>query len=771
LEGHVSGHVEVRPARLGLVFAPTHETIRHAAHLACSAWGGLYFPWIDPRNPKSAERTAEALSVDAFVPLDATAGSDTLARKAGFFWRGMTGDAFGPPMDVIAGRVQGPEWLMDERLTNAVSPQWDPEDRLASLFNVWFGGYGESDYERKIGERFASVAARIDLSPGEPLPNLSEWITPIHLTTGRVECTGSPSLGFVLVDPESATDLALFWNTRAQGSWAFPWPAGYEERVTGAARAWFAQALSSGQVAHVRSGSGQDLGPHLTLWSTDASPRISAALAEFLGAGSPTIETPETMLPWGWTGTHSLRTGFSRTFSIQLKDEVEDLHVGIPRNDPGWERTPSREIGVVAAQITIFSESGLPTGYTVGVPRIRELSDVLDRQNVPIWPPFERPTGDGRVIGVRADAEEVIVRPVATSLLFAQLVADAGWKVGQSDNGRFASRLIDMLGGVHSQVANQPAIRAVLDDAARTPNGRHLARLRDTARHKQGDWPPEFMDTPERRAAYPTGAVYHLIQTKLLRAALPVKCPSCAITMRLSPEELATELRCEMCYKTFPLGLAIAAAGGRATWLYRLAGAVPLDNLRETLLLMAVLGAFSDWTGFMAPSTMPHTLGLEVRTDEGRREVDLSLVLDDSGRPTVILGEGKSWRGDVDRNDLEGLIQIQSYLRAKGIETFVLAATFRDKLTPEEVGALRDMAEKAPKTLECHQSNPALPIIFTGRDLSLPRTHSDHPSRWGDRRPTMPLLALESCKRNLGLRDVNWQWDAAGASHFQLSWG
>jgi hypothetical protein len=205
--------------------------------------------------------------------------------------------------------------------------------------------------------------------------------------------------------------------------------------------------------------------------------------------------------------------------------------------------------------------------------------------------------------------------------------------------------------------------------------------------------------------------------------------------------------------------------------LYRLAGAVPLDNLRETLLLMAVLGAFSDWTGFMAPSTMPHTLGLEVRTDEGRREVDLSLVLDDSGRPTVILGEGKSWRGDVDRNDLEGLIQIQSYLRAKGIETFVLAATFRDKLTPEEVGALRDMAEKAPKTLECHQSNPALPIIFTGRDLSLPRTHSDHPSRWGDRRPTMPLLALESCKRNLGLRDVNWQWDAAGASHFQLSWG
>ena len=38
--GHVSGSVEVRPARVGMVFEPSFETIRHATRLACSAWGG-----------------------------------------------------------------------------------------------------------------------------------------------------------------------------------------------------------------------------------------------------------------------------------------------------------------------------------------------------------------------------------------------------------------------------------------------------------------------------------------------------------------------------------------------------------------------------------------------------------------------------------------------------------------------------------------------------------------------------------------------------------
>jgi hypothetical protein len=761
MAGHVSGRVEVRPSRVGMVFEPSLQRIRHATQLVCSAWGGAYFPWIDPSDPVSAVTISEALSLDSLVAVDENAESEALARRPGFFWRGMAGEAFGPPMDVFAARLQGPEWLMDERRTDLVLPRWDPCDPLSDLFAVWFGGYGDSKYERELAERFADVATGHNLDLEAPLPRVSEWVTPVKLTASRIEYTGSTSVGFVLVDPGNAADLVLFWNVRAQGNVAFPWPANHEGRLLDAARAWLTQALEPNKVAHVRSGAGEDLGPHLVVWTNGESVAVPDSLREFCDAGTTTIEAPDTMLPWGWTGSHPLRTGFSRTFSIALSDVVDGFNVPVPRNDPGWESKPSRAVGVVAAHITVFSEFGLPTGWTVAVPRIRELSEVLDRQSGPSWPPFQRPTGDGRVIGVRADADEITVHPVTASQLFSQLVADAGWTVGQSDNGRFASRLIDLLGGIRSQAGNQPALRAVLDQAARTPTGHPLARLIQTAREHQGLWPPESFVPADARAAYPKQVVYYLLQQKLIRALLPVKCPACALTMFLPPEDLVAEIRCEMCSNAVPLGLALALAGKRTDWVYRLAGSVREDRLRETLPLMAALSAFSGWTGFTTPSTVPHALGLDVRTGAGSSEVDLAVVLDDRGRPVIIVGEAKSWRDEVDRNDLENLVHIQDHFRGKGIECLLLAATLRDELTPTERAALRAVCDAAPRTLERHHLNPALPIVLTGRDLSLPMEDKGHPTKWGDWRPDAPSLAIESCKRNLGLKSVTWKWDAA----------
>ena len=88
--------------------------------------------------------------------------------------------------------------------------------------------------------------------------------------------------------------------------------------------------------------------------------------------------------------------------------------------------------------------------------------------------------------------------------------------------------------------------------------------------------------------------MYYLLQQRLIRAFLPVKCPTCAITMlHLSRKDLAAEIRCEMCSNEVPLGLALALAGKRSDWVYRLASAVHDDKLRETLSLMATLTIFS----------------------------------------------------------------------------------------------------------------------------------------------------------------------------------
>ena len=482
----MSGEISVRPARVGMVFQPSLETIRSAARLACSAWGGVYFPWIDPSDRARADRLCEVLSLDALVAVDSAPESQETARRPGFYWRGLSGDAFGEPSEFFPQRLQGPGWLLDDRPPHLVLPRWSVEDPLADLFTVWFGGYGGSDYERALSERFAGIAPQQEIARQEALPDVFEWLAPIGLTGARIEYRGWPtSLGFVLIEPEKPEDLALFWNVRAQGDIAFPWPIGSEDRFLPAAREWFARAVGLDRVERAHSGSGADLGPDVVFWSTEDSPSVPESLRGFSQPRLQRLESHEGMLPMGWTGGHPLGSGYSKAFSTALSDDGNDFSVALPRIGAAVDHRQDAEVGVVAAHLTVFNESGLPTGWTVAMPRIRELASATDAW-VGSQEVFHRPTGDGRAIGVRADADEVAVTPVASLRLFAQMLSDAGWTVSQSDNGRFASRLIDLLGGVHTEAGNQPALRGVLDKAARTPNGCSMAQLVQTARANQG---------------------------------------------------------------------------------------------------------------------------------------------------------------------------------------------------------------------------------------------------------------------------------------------
>lgn len=769
MQAQVNGEVRVRPARVGMVFQPSSEKIHRASQLASSAWGGIYFPWIDPVDQKQADRTCEVLSLDALVPLDDGPESQKVARRPGFFWRGLPSDAFGEPEELFPKRLQGPAWLLDDCAPRLVLPSWNANDPLACLFSVWFGGYGNSDYEHELSERFANAARREEIIATEELPDVSGWVAPIGLTGLRVENSVWPrSLGFVLVDADDPMSLALFWNVRAQGDIAFPWPLDNDERCLSSARAWFEQALVAGHGRRLRSGSGEDLGPDVVFWSREASAEIPECLQQFGQPRSQRLESLEGMLPMGWTGNHPLNAECSRTFSRALSEDANEFSVPLPRIDAALDHGRGGDVGVVAAQVVVYSESRLPTGWTVAVPRIRELASVTDA-----WPRaggvFHRPTGDGRAFGIRADDDEIDLAPVPSLRIFAQLTAEAGWKVGQSDNGRFASRLIDLLGGPQSQVGNQPALRAVLDQAARSTGGCTFDRLVQTAHREQGEWPEGFAVPGEVRSAYPRNVVFFLLQKHMLRPYLPVKCPSCAITTTLPPEGLAAELRCDMCSKPVPLGLALALAGKRSGWKYGLSASIREDRLRETLPLMAALSVFSSWTGFSSPS-MPCVLGLRLETERGPCEIDLALMLEDRGRPTVVIGEVKSWRGDIDEQDLVNLVRVQGHFRKKGIECFLLAATLKEELTASERKCLRAICEAAPETLGRQSIHAALPIVLTRDELSVPPMHEQHPSQWGRPRSELPEIAIESCRRNLGLVDVAWTRGPKGGA-FALQWG
>ena len=754
---HVSGTVFLRPVRVGLLFEPTEAATHRATELASSTWGGIYFPWISPTDEASAVQIAETLSLDAFYPVDASDGSIRLADRPGFRWRTrMMADPFAPQEERLTTRLQGPDWLLDDPHQDLALPVWDPSDPLAALFAVWWGLYPDDDFGRALRAAFAAGAYEERVTPDAQVPSFVSRVTPIDLAGLEVEYTCEPrSVGFCLLDVEDTGHLALFWNERARGNVVFPWPLGHEGRMAPSAEAWLRRMVDSGSVPSMRSGTGEDLGPFVDIWAPSPIAAIPSELSELISRCDASAHPSSRTDPWGWMGHHPLSTEFSRPFSQTLSADSLGLTVPLPGDGPGRVRRRNRKPGLVAAHLVIHGESGLPTGWTMSLPRDRRLSSLLEDHSA-LSQCFSRATGDGRAFSVDAGAEQVDVWPVLSMRVFERLLAGDDWQFSQSESGKFATRLIELLGGSSSSVGNQPAVRAVLAEAARAPGGKPLAALVEAARKRQGRWPDDIVHRPADREAYPTEVVNYLLSRKMLRPYLPVRCPACATTTPLRPEDLSTDIRCEMCSESFPLGLALGLARKRVDWVYRLAGNVPPDRLAEVLPVMATVTVLSSLRGF-ATASLPYVLGLEVRSAGVAWEIDVAMALDDLGPPVVVVGEVKSFRDSIDAKDLASLRRVQERLRATGIECFLLASTLRDKLDEAELAALRAECESAPMTLSRRSSHPVLPIILTATDLSQPQFSDEHPWRWGAPGGGTAGLAEASCKRNLGLEEIHWE--------------
>jgi hypothetical protein len=249
---------------------------------------------------------------------------------------------------------------------------------------------------------------------------------------------------------------------------------------------------------------------------------------------------------------------------------------------------------------------------------------------------------------------------------------------------------------------------------------------------------------------------------------LPIDCPYCTSSIAFRPEDLATQMKCEMCLREFPLGLALGMkANGRNDWLYQIAGHVGHERLSEALPVMAALQVLCSRSSYRA-SMIPHVLGWAVSGPGLECEVDIAAVLDYRGLPALIVGEVKSWQDSIDVNDLSNLRRIQRHIRGKGVECFVLAAVMRE-LREDETTALRDFAQRPPRTLpEDSSIEPVLPVVLTERNLSATRFDQHHPSSWSPADGVVGL-AKESCRRNLGMTGLEPAQDDEGF-YFRPQW-
>jgi len=630
-----------------------------------------------------------------------------------------------------------------------VLPRWADGD-LAAFFTVWFGRFGQDDDGRTRRDRFAAHAqSSFDVELGGSFDPPVAGLTPIDSTGFDITYQGdSPGIGIVLIDPHEPTDLLRYWNLRASGANVLPWPLGHEKFIKRFARSWIMELVTGDKLSKRIRGDGTPLPPHMNVWSTpDHAGRVQPVeeLLRDLGLGV----SPGDDFVGGWTGSHPMTTDFTRSFNAEVTPRAPSVSIPLPALPWPAGRRRGRWPGIVAADINIFGEYGLAQERTMAVPRVRRLANLLARQvgNES----FRRPNGQGGIYGVQAHEESVripLVQPVA---VLEGLFDEPGWRFSQSEDGQFAARLAEILSNPATSAASEPAIRAVLLQAARRSDaGMPFDALLQAAIEARGNWP--VIPSRETPKEYGRSLLFWLLGCKLLRMVLPVTCTSCRSRLILSPDELATEVRCGFCDNSFPLARPVAEAGPKSAWRYRIAGHVPESRLRAALPVLAVASVLAALA--RGGSMQPHAMGAEIVSPGHRAEFDIATVAD-SFTPEVVLGEVKSHQPG-DENDIDNLTWAQGQLRDKGIECYILIATLNQRLSHDEVVALRTYCEQAKELLHRNGSMTplALPIVLTWQELSASRFDDKHPLKWSEPGRGLSAVALASCKRNLGMRAV-----------------
>ncbi len=762
VSGSLSGWVMVRPVRLGLLVAAGYDELIRAAQCATSSWGGIYTPFLDPRDRDNALRQADALSVDAIYTATDDPSVREITTTPGYQW--VSRSPFGPydePNEYRPSRLLAANTLLgsighDYQL---VHHSWASTDPLALLFTVWFGAYGRSDFDRPIEAQFADRAIEIAIDPGGQISPI-EGITPVQLTAAHVTYTGESAFdGFVVLDPSDPIDVARFWNARAYGGRVFPWPLGHSNRIAEAALAWLEELRADGALNRWRRGDGTQLPPHVGVLSRPTDTAAPDDLLAVLRSASvdPFVEQEIQLI--GWNGVHPIQTRFSRTFSIEAAPS--DRHPKVPLPTLPLEiaqRSAAAEM-LVAAQISISGESDPTAMHWATLPNLRVLSDLLGR--APLSTPMHRPVSEGRVTVVETTATDCQLTLVPAHDAVATLFRGSQWSFTQSDNGVFATRLGTILGGPDTSAPMEPATREILSAVIRSPSGKTGKQLDVIARKRMGNWPSELLFATQEPAVYARGVSLRLLRQKLLRPYLYVRCPECTIPAAMRPEDLETEILCPMCSARYPLGFALAHAESQAAWMYRTPPNIDEDRLLEAIALLATRAALRTWnhTG----NATPHIFGAKLTaTDSAVRrqpgdtscEIDLLLFGDFHGQTQVIVGEVKH-QYRIDEADLNNMRAVQEWFASQDIDCWPLFATLRPSLHVSEVELLRAACETALRA-RGSMIVPQFPIILLEPELSAPWMDDNSIAKWCSTRSAGDL-ALASCVRNLGLQ----QWSPA----------
>jgi hypothetical protein len=545
--------------------------------------------------------------------------------------------------------------------------------------------------ERGYSEAFDPSPETLDCSSFHGLAISGEpKLTPLRATMRDLQPRhggrGRRGPIFMVLRPSQSADLIDFWNIRALGGRVAAVPSTHIEE--------FADAFER-LVKGSRSPSPfrfSEPGHAIALGSQGVDPEALSQFAEAMAdRGCPMSR--QSWFPPLWNA-NQLRTNNWTRLAVQADSDRTEVAAA-----DGQIRFPALA-PTTAAEISDAAPSW------ANVIRLRDWS--LSSDLAPVLPPELRDMGgllgtvgqyaptassEGIVLCKRyAKLIEAWSLPRAMSV-FAAWLKGRGFEARLSPAGRSAEQLIAALGGpVMAALVQEPELIRLIDGAARglaeepggsgpAPPRRRVVGYADLQRVLNS-----IIDEPGRAEA----RLGRLLETKVLRQGLLVRCSLCEQENWFSLEDLATTLTCERCLQDFdfPHG----QPPDRKRWAYRPNGPFSAENFAAGGYTVALaLRFFTTNTGV---DEATWTTSMQLRRGQQELEFDFGLWLresmDQTGVPKLVLGECKSF-GRFEPRDLERITE----LAREFPECIIVLATLREGLEEVEEKAIEKLVEQA----------------------------------------------------------------------------
>lgn len=744
----------LRPWRVGLlVDTNSAAAVRAAIRDMSSVWGGYHMPIFDKNHSvEQLKHLGRLYNVDSLYAEEANNELREFLRSAGWTWG--FGGPWGPFRD-DAGYRKGPVLSRSLRpsVSNPLMVTWDDDDELDLFYAAQFGlpniHASKASDSQVVTSPPVTIANLLDDLPANAGPVGIIENTRAMVTVSARQALQSLS-GIYVVRVDHPQDVVEFWNRRSYGVPIVAVPSrGSKELVR-----YLMQTYK--QEANDRTEGGSHTKRMLRVWGfVDAEPTIASTIdaeAERLGR-TISHQDRDNDLGIAFPG---LQTQYVRSVHIDFPTTARWINISLPELPLRYEGLPLG-LGIVAADVEIHSVTGLDPRLTASLPPFRRHSALLDTHRDDT--DHARVTSEGVVFGIQVDRNHVQLPFVYNLDAIRLIFDDAELAVDQSNEGKFQTRAAEILGGAFTGLLNQPGIRAAILEASRKTGGVTLQQLRHTVKRNLGEWPDPLYGRNLDPTEYAKRQVNYLLHSGLFVPMMDIHCTHCRVDSQASPSDLDSVLKCEFCGENFRLALSLSLS--KSAWRYRLASHLGAEKVYAILPVIATASLLQQLRVAEAPP-LNHVLGMKLKFQNMEEiEVDIAAYVPDQTWAAVV-GEIKSGNR-IDSNDIENLETIQARLHQKQVPCILLFSTLKEEFSPIELDLLRKHVERSrPITTVFGVVVPALPLVLTERDLSLPWSHDAHPWRWGDPDPSIPGLfqtAIESCRKNLGLADYHFSAD------------